>query len=488
MVSFNSIPAAIRTPAVFVEFDASRAQQTPSARRFHAAIIGQRLTGEGSVLEAVPTQCTRDEQVAAAFGFGSQIHMMARAFFAQTPNADATFIALDDPAGDAATGTVTFTASSPQAGTIAVYVAGRRYAFACTASSTATTLASALAAAVNADTLRAATANAVAGEVTLTARHEGVAAGAFDVRHSHAADEALPVGVTCVVVAMSGGAGDAALADAIAVLPADEQFHVLVQPYTDSTSLTALETELAARFEYDRQIGGIAFAATAGNHSAATSLGNARNSPHSSIVSVYASPTPVWEAAAAVAGQAAKSAAIDPALPMQTLELVGVIAPKRADRFSRTERDALLYDGIATTVVNPGGNVAIERLITTYQLSPLGAADTAYLDVTTPFTLDLLRYEFRTLFATRYARFKLASDGTRFAPGQKVMTPKLARAELLALARSWEERGLIENLDDFKAELVVERNALDPSRLDMYLPPDLVNGLVVIAAQIGFRI
>jgi phage tail sheath gpL-like len=487
-ISFNQIPSSARTPAVFVEFDATRAQQSPSARRFHAAIIGQRLTSVGTVLELVPTQFTRDEQVAAAFGFGSQIHMMARAFFAQTPNADATFIAIDDPSGDAAEGTVTFAVSSPTAGTIAVYVAGRRYTITSATTSTAATLATALAAAINADALKAVTAAAVSDVVTLTARHVGVAAGAFDVRHSHAVDESLPAGVTCTIVAMADGTGDVVLADALAVLPADEQFHVFAQPYIDSTSLTALETELADRFGPERMIGGIAFAATNGNLSTATSLGNSRNSPHSSISSIYGSPTPIWEVAAAIAGQAAKSAAIDPALPLQTLELVGVMAPKASLRFSREERDSLLHDGIATTRATVSGGLMIDRQITTYQLSPAGAADIAYLDVTTPFTLDLLRYELRTLFATRYARYKLANDGNRIGAGQKVMTPKLARAELLALARSWETRGLIENLDDFKELLVVERNESDANRLDMYIPPDLVNGLVVIAAQIGFRI
>jgi len=421
-ITFNAIPSSARTPFVFVEFDSSRAQQFAGARRFHACIIGQRLTSLGSVAELVPTRYSREEQVGAAFGVGSQIHMMARAFFAQTPNADATFIAIDDPSGDAATGTVTFAASSPQAGTIAVYVAGRRYTVACGTSSTAASLATALAAAITADPWRAVSASPSSGVVTLTSRHVGAAVGAIDVRHSHAVDEALPVGVTCTIVAMASGSGDVALSEAITVLPADEQFHVFAQPYTDSTNLTALEAQLADRFGPERQIGGVAFAATAATLANAVILGNARNSPHSCILTSYGSPTPVWVVAAAAAGQVAASAAIDPARPLQTLELVGVLAPKAALRFSRTERDGLLTDGIATTVTNASGNLAIERMVTTYQLTSLGAADIAYLDVTTLLTLDLLRYELRTLFQARYPRHKLANDGTNFAAGQAVMT------------------------------------------------------------------
>lgn len=494
-ISFNDIPSSARTPFTFIEFDASRAQQSPGVRRFHALIIGQRRTTDaagdpvsGTVAELIPTQFTREEQVAAAWGPGSMIHEMARAFFAQRPNATATFIAIDDPDGDKAEGSVEFAVSSPQSGTIAVYVAGRRYAIPCSTSSTATTLGAALAAAISADTWAAVTASATAGVVTLTALHAGVAAGAIDVRHSHAADEALPLGVTVTVTAMADGTGAVAIADAIAVMPADEQYHVCAHPYVDSTNLTALEAELADRYGPERQIGCLAFAATAASHGTAQTLGNSRNSPHSVIASCYGSPSPTWAVAAAIAGTAARAAAIDPARPFQTLELAGLVAPTLASRFNREERDILLTDGIATLVVNAAGNLAIERLITTYQTSPQGAADTAYLDATTLFTLDLLRYELRTMVGTKYPRHKLANDGTRYAVGQAIMTPKVMRAELLALARSWEERGLIEGVEQFKADLIVERNANDPNRLDVYLPPDLVNGLRVVAAQVGFRL
>jgi phage tail sheath gpL-like len=35
---------------------------------------------------------------------------------------------------------------------------------------------------------------------------------------------------------------------------------------------------------------------------------------------------------------------------------------------------------------------------------------------------------------------------------------------------------------------VVERNAADPNRLDFLLPPDLINGFIVGAANIQFRL
>lgn len=488
MVTFNTIPGSTRTPAVRIEFDGSRAQGAPSPTQFAALVIGQKRSA-GTVAELVPTIVTREDQAAAFFGAGSMLHHAARAFLLQNAGAEVTCIAIDDPSGgDTATGSVVFAASSPSAGTVAIWIGGRRYAVPVTTSSTASTLASALVAAIAADPAAMVTASASTGTVTLTARHAGAAAGAINIRHSHAADEALPSGVTVTVNAMAGGAGDVDLAEVVAALPAEKHYHVLVCPYTDSTNLGVLKTELDSRAAQDRQLTGLAFAATTGNFSAAQTLGNAHNSPWLSVMSVYASPSPVWVIAAAVAGQAAGSAAIDPARPFQTLPLVGVVAPKAADVFSRAEREILLTDGVATSVVTPTGEVQIERLVTTYQTSPAGAADTAYLDATTVFTLDRIRRDTAQVIRLKFPRHKLASNGTRFAPGQAVVTPNIVRAELVALATTWVTLGIIENIEGFKQGLIVERNVSDPSRLDIQMPPDLVNGLVVTAIQIQFRL
>ena len=126
--------------------------------------------------------------------------------------------------------------------------------------------------------------------------------------------------------------------------------------------------------------------------------------------------------------------------------------------------------------------------MTTYQTATGGVADTAYRDANTLFTVSLLRASFRQRFSTKYARYKLANDGTRFGPGQRVVTPSTARAEAIGLFRQWERGGLVENADAFKEGLVVERNETDPNRLDFLLPPDLVNQLRVIAASISFTL
>ena len=62
------------------------------------------------------------------------------------------------------------------------------------------------------------------------------------------------------------------------------------------------------------------------------------------------------------------------------------------------------------------------------------------------------------------------------------------RAEAVAAFMDWQELALVENLDQFKADLVVERNSRDVNRMDMLMPPDLVNQLRFWPTLIQFRL
>ena len=58
----------------------------------------------------------------------------------------------------------------------------------------------------------------------------------------------------------------------------------------------------------------------------------------------------------------------------------------------------------------------------------------------------------------------------------------------MALHKDWVDAGLVEDTEEFKNELIVERNADDVNRVDVLLPPDLVNQFRVFAAKTEFRL
>lgn len=489
-ISFNQIPIDIRTPGAYLEIDNSNALQGLPGIPSRILVIGGRLS-TGTVAEAVPTRVLNEDEAELFFGRGSILHLMFRALKANNSYTETWAIALDDDgAGTAATGTITIGGSVSTAGTMEFLIGGQSVRVGVVSTDTLAGIATKLAAAITAKTdleVTAAVDGSTNTQVNLTARHKGETGNYIDLRVNHYPGQYLPSGVTVTFGAMSSGAGNPALADAIAVV-GDTWYTDWIQPYTDATNLTALETELATNFGPLVMKDASAYTAASGNHAALTTLGNSRNSPHNSIMGVYKSPSTPWAWAGALGGIAAYYTKIDPARPLQTLAMSGVIGPKREDQFIGTERNLLLKDGIATSYVDDGGLVRIERLITTYETNAQGIDDVSYLDVNTLKTLAYLRYSVRARILQKFPRHKLADDGTRFGAGQAVVTPKIIRAELIALFRQWETAGLAENIDQFKADLLVVRNGSDVNRVDALIPPDIINQFRVFAGNVQFRL
>ena len=130
----------------------------------------------------------------------------------------------------------------------------------------------------------------------------------------------------------------------------------------------------------------------------------------------------------------------------------------------------------------------IERAITTYQVNSFGVADTSYLDSETLHTLAYIIRRLKSVITSKFARYKLADDGTKFGAGQAIVTPSIIKGEILAEYAKLEAEGIVENLDAFKKALIVERSAKDPNRINVLLPPDLVNQLRVFATLVQFRL
>ena len=198
-------------------------------------------------------------------------------------------------------------------------------------------------------------------------------------------------------------------------------------------------------------------------------------------------PNPTWIIAGAVLGRAAAYFSIDPARPLQTGPLNEIMATPLESRFGFNEQNTLLSHGIATMYVT-SGTVMIQRCITTYQVNSFGDPDNSYLDTTTMFTLAEIITRLKTAITSKYPRHKLANDGTRFGPGQAIVTPSVIRSELIAQYASMETIGLVENAELFAKYLIVERDSDDPNRINVLLPPDLVNQLRIFALQAQFRL
>lgn len=488
-ISFDRVPGNIRVPGVYTEIDSSRAITGVQLLNMRYLLIGQ-LTDDGTATANELVRVTSVAQARTLFGAGSMLALMVEAAIASNNWSDLWCLPVQDGAeSNPAQGGVLFAGPATASGTLAIYVAGRVVEVGIDAGDSAAAIATAVAAAINADANLPVTA-VVNGSntalVDLTARNAGEAGNDIDVRVGYYGEK-VPAGVSVTITALTGGTGNPNLTTPLAAI-GDEWFQVFAMPYTDAANLSRIETELDSRFGPLRDISGQAFAAARGSVGGLGTLGNSRNSKHVTIVAATAEPMSPPEKAAETAAIACYYATIDPARPLQTLPYAYCKPAAETDRLTTQERNVLLYDGIATTNVDAGGVMRVERLVTTYKTNAAGGPDESYLDVEPLFVLMTIRHDWRARWLQKYPRHKLANDGTRFGDGQAVVTPNVGKAEAIAAFRDWEDLGLVEGFEQFKRDLISERDPTDPNRLNMLLPPDIINGLRVIGTKIQFRL
>lgn len=488
-VSYDTIPGAgsLRKPGVYSEIDNSKAVSGPQAVTYRRLLLGQKLIAGLAVANTL-IRITSAAQADVQFGAGSMLAGMVRAVLATDTYTELLVMpVVDNAEGVAATATITFTGPATASGTIELMIAGRHVSVGVISGDAATAIAGAAVAAINATADMPVIATAAAGILTLTSRHKGEAGNTLNARVNYYTGQILPAGVAITLGAFAGGTGNPDLDVALAAL-GDEWLHAWAVPYSDAATLADIKTELNSRFGWQREIEAHAFVAARGTQGSLGTLGDSHNSPHMVVVMANDEPMPAYEKAAETMAIAAYYAAIDPARPIQNLAYTWCLPPEAAARFTNQERNLLLFDGIATTKVGTDGTMIVERLITTYKTNLAGGADISYLDSETLFTLMFIRHDWRDYILRKYPRHKLAADGTRYGIGQAVVTPVVMKAEAIAKFREWERLGLVENMADFKANLIAERNESDPNRMDMLLPPDLVNQLRIVANKIQFRL
>jgi phage tail sheath gpL-like len=456
---------------------------------------GTSSAGPGAGLS--PARITSAAQAAKVFGPGSLLAAQARAWFAGNTTTEVHYLAVPESDGAPAKITLTFSGHVPGGGMVTLYVGFTRYRAYVPPAATAREVAQALYTAMNGGAWPAVLGEDDGPTLTIPAPHRGSYANGVMVRLGYYQDEAPPAGLSCSfsgpepvegsptpdyevsaglagVIAFHGendparpfqslaipgmmpskpglygrmhdGAGSPDLLAVAAELDKETQYHLIVTPFMDAASLAVLKDVAEDRWQALVDMPSQIIAAQGGTHTALGELGDSHNSHHLTILNT-------------------------------------------GGPFTAQENNLLLYDGISTYYPGADGDCRIQRLITTYKVNAWGAEDMAYLDLNTPLTLTYLRYSYKVWMAKRFPRHKLADDGTNYGQGQAIVTPKVIKAETLAWFTEMEQLGRVENVEHFRKELIVERPPKDPCRLNVYLPPNLVNQLRVLAVQIGFRL
>lgn len=500
-VSFNHIPSGIKVPLFYAEVDNSMANTATGSLK--TLIIGQMTDGKAEA--KTPTLVSTDSAGKELFGRGSMLARMNTIYRKNDSVGEVWAIAVKDSESMMrSSGSFTVKGEATAAGTLCLYVGADRIQVGVANGDTASAIARTAADAINAKLDLPVTAEATAssttssdevadGILTLNAKNRGEFGNDIPLSvnwQGYSAGEELPEGISVTVASMQGGSGLPDF-DGFASILGDEAYDFIILPYGDMTSLDAFKEIMddnTGRWSYSQQIYGHVYSAKRDTASNLVTLGKMRNNQHETVIGIEPDvPSLACEVLSAYGAQNAAKIAIDPARPTQTLELVGITPAPKGKRFVLSERQTLLSSGIATQYTE-SGYMRVERAITTYQTNSFGDEDNSYRDSETLHTLAYVIRQLRSCITSKYPRHKLANDGTRFGAGQAVVTPSIIRSELIALYSKLEKKAIVENADLFAENLIVERDDDDPNRVNVLLPPDLVNQLRIFAVLNQFRL
>lgn len=478
-----------RRPGSLVEFDWTQAHQGIYAVANKIVAFGLRDGGLATVAANTPIECTSGDHAAQLSGATSPLTRTIRAIKKNNTTTPVYVVLLDaNPAGQVAAGAFTLTGPATYSGTLSVLVDGVLVQAGVAANDSAADIAAALVDAINDEDelpVTAALAEGNTAQVVVSANVAGAWGNDIDLRVNYYRGLTLPTGVTCTVTAMSGGTANPDVTDAIDSL-ANTHFTHVIWPFTDSVTLPAIVDAVESRWNANVALEAQVWAAATGSYASLTTLGSGLNSEVLSLLGAGTSPTPPWAWAGAYGGICALRLNVDPARQLRAWELKGCLPAEDAARLTDEEREWLLNRGIATHTITVDGSCLIERAITTRQYNNAGLADQGRLDATTIAVAAALRQDIVGWNSSAYPDFKLASDGATWPPGMDVLTPKTYKGALYARATTlWRDaKGWVEDVDDWWDATVVERNADDPNRLDIFLAPDIINNAMVFAHKI----
>jgi phage tail sheath gpL-like len=481
-----TIPAGIRKPGPYIELDDTGLSQGLPSNLQEMLIIAQK-TAAGTATVNVPVRVYSAEEAATLFGPGSIAHRMVIAAFLQNPYARLSVVPVaDNGSGVPATSTVTFTGPATADGTCSLSIGTDTVSIVISDDDTATEIAAAMMAAVNANTNLPVTANNNSSAIlTLTAKNDG-SCGNLLGRYSATDTGWLPevdldcAGVTAAVTKFVNGATDSSLTNAFAaVLP--YRYHQIAFPFIDAVNVGLLGDYLDLVSDYRNMRGARGYIFMTGALASATTIAEENNKRlHLGYIRKCARFS--FENAAAYA--AMQNAESNLALPLNNAELVGCDAPAIEDRFTDpTEVEALLNAGVTPFVVGAGEAVQCVRAITTYTEDATGNASSRWLDSSKIGIADYVRDAIKARHQNDYANAVIKDEHGEDDP-DFLVTPDDINSTNIDVMKRIEKLGYVENVDANIDLFSVERDESDDTRVVSTIPMNPVDPVMVLATTL----
>jgi phage tail sheath gpL-like len=439
------------------------------------AIIAQK-TAAGTATADIPIETFSEQEAITNCGQGSHGHLCAKAALKANPNVRLTLVPVDDGAGTAATGTIVVANVPTTSGYYEIWVGDVRAQVTVTSGDAVNDIAAAIDAAINlVEHNTPITSGVATATVTLTARNDGLLGNNIPISYKNHGIETTTLTVTQMgdVVA---GATDPDITTALTnMLP--EKYDRILVANNDATNLALLKTHLNTQVSPTENKPGIGiFGYTGVQATFQTLAGTTLNSGWITGAYLKYSKTSErghsldFEVGAAYAAILCKKS--DPAIPYNNEALVGIAPPDKAQRLTRTQKQAIIDDGGTPLHVLSGEIVSIVRAVTTRTTNSASIEDKALIDVTTVTTLFYLR---RAIEEDQGRVFKQAKKTAR--------TKLLVKSRILAILDLLVKAEITQPLKS-PDEVIVEDDLSNVYQLVTQIPAYVVVGLHNLANKI----
>lgn len=501
-----AVAPSVKTPGVYLLVNLLAGDSSPGTGPLRALLIGPKTSSGTLATNTLRTDIGSMEEILTLTG-NAPVAVMAEAIFAEQGIAAIDLICPPDPAGTAATGTLTFAGTPTTSWGYVLKIAGREYQGTWAAGTTHIVMADDLRLLISAKTkeLPVSATDDNAGVLTIAFKNTGTCGNDVIVEFeiTGGAVGTVDAGVVKVTKNLTGGLGNYDPAAALlAVAGTEYQYITPVAGNTDnntsggSTIAGKIQTHIdgldaGSNAKLQQQI--IAITST---HAAALAAAGYRNHMASELMLFQGARSLPWEVAAAECGARLREVALDPAvnrigLPYRAT-LYGPIDPV-ASALTEPQVESALNGGVTPISQSRTGVKAPTRPITTYHLDSSSNPDDRVLDVSRVDGTYAVARDAKILMAQRFPQKKLVPDvpaGTD-PPGGSSVQPKHVRTAIVQrVSQYWGETRQVVLQSSFDAavengQFICAINATDSAQLDLVIPFKIVPPLAKVGIVVN---
>jgi len=487
------------TPATLVEVAFAQGQASTGTAQYAILILGNKLAaGTGVVDTAVYGPDTATPMVsltdaANLAGIGSEAYRMIKRALANNTTSPLYVAFPAQSAGAAATGTITFTTTPTGTANARLHVLDDFVDLSFSSVDTVTTIAAGLVLLVNARTEWPVTAANTAGVITLTAKQLGLRGNNISYGAQIQGSATTTVAPAPMVKMTSGTTADS-WTNVLATINPKRYYYIISADDGGQSSgnLTALVSQVTTQALPTTGIRQVVIAgANDTSVSNVTTVAIAQNSPRCQVYYGREFDMPPGEIAASMGGAEATYEAgrtgtvcnFDSFGQSVGTSLWKFAAPKSGAGLSATQIISCLNNGVSPIGVSNGKAYLVSRITTKSQTS--GVADYRIRDAHKVRICDWFADDVQAAASLEFAGRTIANDPI---PPQKpppgAVYPQIFKTLLKRIVNIYDDRGLLQNADQIKAQLDAVREVSPSTRLSSYVPLQTID----LAHQIGIYV